>query len=71
MSTSSVAETQVLTGVPVVAGVAYAPVIRPGARPPAAQAEPVEIDEAARPGEVTRMKEAAAAVADRLRERAG
>jgi phosphotransferase system enzyme I (PtsI) len=65
------AETHVLTGVPVVAGVAYAPVIRPGARPPVAHAEPVQIDEAARPGEVTRMKEAAAAVADRLRERAG
>ncbi|MGK2902892.1 MAG: phosphoenolpyruvate--protein phosphotransferase [Mycobacterium sp.] len=71
MSTSSMAETHVLTGVPVVAGVAYAPVIRPGARPPVAHAEPVQIDEAARPGEVTRMKEAAAAVADRLRERAG
>ncbi len=70
MSTSSTTA-QVLRGVPVVAGIAYAPVIRPGARPPAPPAEQKEIGEADRPGEVTRMKDAAAAVADRLRERAG
>lgn len=70
MSTSSVTASQVLTGVPVVAGVAYAPVIRPGARPSDALPPAADIDEAARPAEVIRMKDAAAAVADRLRERA-
>ncbi len=69
MSTSSTTA-QVLSGVPVVAGVAYAPVIRPGARPPAPPADDTEINEADRPAEVARMKDAAAAVADRLRERA-
>lgn len=69
MSTSSTTA-QVLSGVPVVAGVAYAPVIRPGARPPAPPADDTEISEADRPAEVARMKDAAAAVADRLRERA-
>ena len=71
MSTPSVTETQVLTGVPVVAGVAYAPVIRPGARPSVPPTEAAEIEEAARPAKVTRMKAAAAAVAERLRDRAG
>jgi len=71
MSTPFVTETQVLTGVPVVAGVAYAPVIRPGARPSVPPTEAAEIEEAARPAEVTRMKAAAAAVAERLRDRAG
>ena len=69
MSTSSVTETQVLTGVPVVAGVAYAPVIRPGARP-TAPVSAADVPEADRPGEVDRLKAAAAAVAERLRDRA-
>lgn len=54
-----------------VAGIAYAPVIRPGARPSVPQGDAAEIDESARPAEVDRMKSAAAAVAERLRDRAG
>ena len=69
MSTSSVTETQVLTGVPVVAGVAYAPVIRPGARP-TAPVSAADVPESDRPDEVERLKAAAAAVAERLRDRA-
>jgi phosphotransferase system enzyme I (PtsI) len=56
----------------VVAGVQYAPVIRPG-RPPVvdhATAGPV-IDEADRPAEAARFAAAATAVATRLRDRAG
>lgn len=70
MSTSPVADSQVLTGVPVVAGVAYAPVIRPGARPTAADVSAADVAEADRPAEVDRLKDAAATVAGRLRDRA-
>ena len=61
----------VLTGVPVVLGVAYAPVIRPG-RLPAIEdlAVPAEIAESDREAEVSRFAAAAAAVAERLRDRA-
>src|SRR6478736_2817668 len=61
----------VLTGVPVVPGIAYAPVIRPGRHPvmEVAAAAP-DIAEADRDAEVTRFSTGAAAVADRLRERA-
>ena len=61
----------VLQGVPAVAGVQYAPVIRPGVRPrvdPEAQAS--GLDESARPAEAARFAAAAGAVATRLRERA-
>jgi phosphotransferase system enzyme I (PtsI) len=61
----------VLTGVPVVAGVGYAPVIRPG-RLPALDGltETPELDEQDRPIESARFAAAASAVASRLRERA-
>src|SRR6201991_2392750 len=61
----------VLRGVPVVAGVRYAPVIRPG-RLPVLDSGPggASIDEAARPEEAERFVAAAAAVATRLRDRA-
>jgi phosphoenolpyruvate-protein phosphotransferase (PTS system enzyme I) len=61
----------VLQGVPVVPGVAYAPVIRPG-HMVSVEELPVlpEIDEAARPDETGRFIAAAALVAERLRERA-
>ena len=61
----------VLHGVPVVTGIQYGPVIRPG-RPPVladAQSAP-EIDEADRSAEVSRFTAAASAVAARLRDRA-
>ncbi|MFA5710134.1 phosphoenolpyruvate--protein phosphotransferase [Mycolicibacterium sp.] len=60
-----------LSGVPVVPGVAYAPVIRPG-RPPAPEdlSTPGAVAEADRPDEVARFGAAATAVAERLRERA-
>ncbi|CAN5850178.1 phosphoenolpyruvate-utilizing N-terminal domain-containing protein [soil metagenome] len=61
----------VLQGVPVVPGVAYAPVIRPG-HTVSVEELPVlpEIDEALRPDETGRFIAAAALVAERLRERA-
>ncbi|MET0700006.1 MAG: putative PEP-binding protein [Mycobacterium sp.] len=61
----------VLTGVPVVSGIEYAPVIRPG-RVPAVDdlAGQADIDEADRPAEKNRFTAAAAAVAERLRNRA-
>ena len=61
----------VLRGVPVVAGVRYAPVIRPG-RPPAFEGlgSPVCIEEAGRAAEVTRFAVASSTVAERLRDRA-
>lgn len=61
----------VLRGVPVVPGVQYAPVIRPGHAVPVERlaAQP-EIEEAARPAEVSRFVAAANAVAQRLRDRA-
>ena len=61
----------VLQGIPAVGGVQYAPVIRPGSRPPVDDATTAnELGEADRPGEVARFAAAAAAVAGRLRERA-
>ena len=61
----------VLRGVPVVAGVAYAPVIRPGRTPVMDGVESLpDVDEPERPAESARFTAAAAAVADRLRERA-
>ncbi len=61
----------VLRGVPVVAGIQYAPVIRPGRLPALDEIEPASnIDEADRPAEAARFGAAAAAVATRLRDRA-
>ena len=61
----------VLRGVPVVAGIQYAPVIRPGRLPALDEIEPTSnIDEADRPAEAARFGAAAAAVATRLRDRA-
>lgn len=61
----------VLRGVPVVAGVQYAPVIRPG-RPPVVDGatSDASIDEADRPAEAARFAAAARAVSTRLRDRA-
>src|SRR5436190_4388489 len=61
----------VLRGVPVVAGVQYAPVIRPG-RLPAIDGDTAaaSVDEEDRPAEAARFGAAATAVATRLRERA-
>src|ERR1700722_15588032 len=61
----------VLRGVPVVAGVQYAPVIRPGRVPAVDGAtSDVSIDEADRPAEAARFGAAATAVSTRLRDRA-
>ena len=61
----------VLHGVPVVSGIQYGPVIRPGRHPVLDQAESApEVDEADRPAEAARFAAAAKAVADRLRDRA-
>jgi phosphotransferase system enzyme I (PtsI) len=60
----------VLTGVPVVSGVQYAPVVRPGRTPELNAGALPEIDEGGRAGEVGRFTGAVKAVADRLRERA-
>jgi phosphotransferase system enzyme I (PtsI) len=61
----------VLRGIPAVGGVQYAPVIRPGSRPTVdAAPATADLEESRRPGEVARFAAAAAAVADRLRERA-
>jgi phosphoenolpyruvate-protein phosphotransferase (PTS system enzyme I) len=61
----------VLRGVPVVAGVQYAPVIRPGRLPVVDGATSgASIDEADRPAEAARFGAAATAVATRLRDRA-
>ncbi|MCV7420780.1 phosphoenolpyruvate--protein phosphotransferase [Mycobacterium yunnanensis] len=61
----------VLRGIPAVGGVQYAPVIRPGSRPSVeSTTATAELEESRRPGEVARFTAAAAAVADRLRERA-
>jgi phosphotransferase system enzyme I (PtsI) len=61
----------VLRGVPVVAGVQYAPVIRPGSLPVVdGAAADALIDEADRPAEAARLGAAATAVATRLRDRA-
>ena len=59
-----------LCGVPVVPGVAYAPVIRPG-RPPSLDDEATgDVAESDRSAEAARFTAAAAAVASRLRDRA-
>jgi len=61
----------VLHGVPVVAGVACGPVIRPGRLPALDDIDAApEIDEEDRPAEASRFVAAANAVASRLRERA-
>ncbi|MGY4646757.1 phosphoenolpyruvate--protein phosphotransferase [Mycobacterium sp. URHB0021] len=59
----------VLHGVPVVAGVQYAPVIRPG-RLPVFDDAGADIEESQRPAEVQRFAAAAATVSGRLRDRA-
>ncbi len=61
----------VLTGVPVVPGVAYGPVIRPGRHPglDGVMAAP-DVAEADREAETARFQTAATTVADRLRDRA-
>ncbi|TGD89943.1 phosphoenolpyruvate--protein phosphotransferase [Mycolicibacterium sp. CH28] len=62
---------RVLTGVPVVPGVRYAPVIRPGRLPAIDDLDPGgEVAEIERDAEAARFTAAAATVADRLRERA-
>ncbi len=60
----------VLHGVPVVAGVAYAPVIRPGRLPVLDTEAGPDINEDDRPAEAARFAAAATAVATRLRDRA-
>jgi phosphoenolpyruvate-protein phosphotransferase (PTS system enzyme I) len=62
----------VLQGIPAVGGVQYAPVIRPGKRPPLGDAGDATsaLSEPERSGEVARFTAAAATVAERLRERA-
>jgi phosphotransferase system enzyme I (PtsI) len=60
----------VLHGVPVVAGVQYAPVIRPGTLPDIDLSAGAELAEPDRLREVQRFTAAAATVATRLRERA-
>ncbi|WP_234817101.1 phosphoenolpyruvate--protein phosphotransferase [Mycolicibacterium wolinskyi] len=70
MSTSSPATSRhVLHGVPVVSGVQYAPVIRPG-RLPQVEVPDTDIDAADRAAEAGRFNAAATAVATRLRDRA-
>ncbi len=60
----------VLRGVPVVAGVQYAPVIRPGRMPAVDAASGPDIEEGDRPAEAARFGAAATAVSARLRDRA-
>ena len=68
---TSLAAATVLTGVPVVPGVRFAPVIRPGRLPAIEDLDPGgEIAEADREAEAARFTAAAATVAGRLRERA-
>jgi phosphotransferase system enzyme I (PtsI) len=69
-STRSLAAGTVLQGVPAVAGIQYAPVIRPGSRPRVDDAPAPDLAEADRAGEAARFTAAAAAVAQRLRDRA-
>jgi phosphoenolpyruvate-protein phosphotransferase (PTS system enzyme I) len=68
--TSLPAAGTVLHGVPVVPGVVYAPVIRPGRLPVVELTNETDIEETDRPAEAARFAAAAAAVATRLRERA-
>lgn len=65
---STASGTRILTGTPVVPGVAYAPVMWPGARPEVPPA--VDLPEDDRDAEAARFSTAAQAVADRLRLRA-
>jgi phosphoenolpyruvate-protein phosphotransferase (PTS system enzyme I) len=60
----------VLHGVPVVAGVQYAPVIRPGKPPEVDDSAGPDLDEGEREAEGQRFTAAAATVAERLRDRA-
>jgi phosphotransferase system enzyme I (PtsI) len=61
----------VLQGVPVVAGIQYGPVIRPGRLPTLEDVDaPLEVEEEERPAEAARFTAAANAVATRLRDRA-
>lgn len=61
----------VLQGVPVVAGIQYGPVIRPGRLPTLEDIDaPLEVEEEERPAEAARFTAAANAVAARLRDRA-
>jgi phosphoenolpyruvate-protein phosphotransferase (PTS system enzyme I) len=60
----------VLHGVPVVAGVQYAPVIRPGRLPAVDVSNADAVDDADRPAEAARFGAATTAVAARLRDRA-
>ena len=68
--TSPLTSHSVLHGVPVVPGVQYAPVIRPGKLPDVDNDAEGEIAEEKRAAEGERFTAAAAAVAERLRERA-
>ncbi|MGE0220619.1 phosphoenolpyruvate--protein phosphotransferase [Mycolicibacterium sp.] len=68
--TSPPAAGTVLQGVPVVAGVRYAPVIRPGTLPEVDVSAAPDLDEPDRTAEGERFNAAAAAVAARLRDRA-
>ena len=67
---SSLEPGTVLRGVPVVPGVAYAPVIRPGRLPSLDDAGTDDVAESERPAETARFTAAASAVAARLRDRA-
>lgn len=67
--TASTTVTSVLRGTPVVPGMAYGPVIWPGAQPALDQAG-APVEEAARPGEEARFVGATQAVAERIRARA-
>ncbi|MGB8506707.1 PEP-utilizing enzyme, partial [Mycobacterium sp.] len=61
----------VLRGVPAVAGVAYAPAIRPGRSPVMDDVDSLpDVEKSVRPAEAARFTAAASVVADRLRERA-
>src|SRR6478735_2567881 len=60
----------VVRGVPVVAGVQYAPVIRPGRLPVVDDTKAADVEEVERPAETARFTAAASAVAARLRDRA-
>ncbi|CAN5185367.1 phosphoenolpyruvate-utilizing N-terminal domain-containing protein [soil metagenome] len=71
-SVAALAPGTVLTGVPVVSGLQYAPVIRPGRVPAVDElAAGPDLAEADRAEEAARFTAAAAAVAQRLRDRAG
>lgn len=60
---------EIVRGTPVVPGIAYAPVIWPAARPEVTSGLP-RVDESGRDEEKIRFEEAAAVVAQRLRDRA-